>query len=217
MSPYLVIMGASEGIVTGSFIVFSLMLVTSPLLGRAFCGWVCPAGGEQELCVKLRDRKLSPGKHNLIKHLIWVPWIVIIGIMFFHSGGVKSVDFLYRTYYGISVQDIGSLALFLIIAGIIASLALSFGRRGFCHIGCWMAPFMIIGTKIGNLLKFPALRLKGDANQCLGCKACNDNCPMSLDVMEMVRNGDMVNDECILCGTCVDTCPGEVIKYSFGR
>ena len=39
MSPYLIIQGAMEGIVTGSFIVFALMLLGSVLFGRLFCGW----------------------------------------------------------------------------------------------------------------------------------------------------------------------------------
>ena len=36
MSPYLIIQGAMEGIVTGSFIVFVLMLLGSVLFGRLF-------------------------------------------------------------------------------------------------------------------------------------------------------------------------------------
>ena len=44
MSPYLIIQGAMEGIVTGSFIVFAFMLFGSILFGRLFCGWICPMG-----------------------------------------------------------------------------------------------------------------------------------------------------------------------------
>lgn len=44
MSPYLIIQGATEGIVTGSFIVFLLMLLGSIFFGRLFCGWICPMG-----------------------------------------------------------------------------------------------------------------------------------------------------------------------------
>ena len=33
------------------------------------------------------------------------------------------------------------------------------GRRSFCHHLCWMAPFMILGRKLRNLLNTPALRL----------------------------------------------------------
>ena len=57
LSPVLIIMGASEGIITGSFIVFGLMFLSALILGRAFCGWVCPAGGMQELCFKFWDKR----------------------------------------------------------------------------------------------------------------------------------------------------------------
>lgn len=47
-SPYLIIMTASEGVAAVSFVVFGLIFVASIFLGRAFCGWVCPAGAAQE-------------------------------------------------------------------------------------------------------------------------------------------------------------------------
>jgi len=48
MSPYLVVDAAAKGIINGSFIMFALLFVSSLVLGRGFCGWVCPAGGCQK-------------------------------------------------------------------------------------------------------------------------------------------------------------------------
>jgi len=67
LSPYLIIMGASEGVITGSFIVFAIMLVTSLFIGRIFCGWIYPAGGEQELCALIKDKRFKGKKLNWIK------------------------------------------------------------------------------------------------------------------------------------------------------
>ena len=39
------------------------------------------------------------------------------------------------------------------------------GRRAGCHTICWMAPFMIIGRKLRNLVAWPSLRLT--AQSCL--------------------------------------------------
>jgi polyferredoxin len=44
-SPYLIIDGASQGIINGSFVLFGLLFLSSLVLGRGWCGWVCPAGG----------------------------------------------------------------------------------------------------------------------------------------------------------------------------
>jgi ferredoxin-type protein NapH len=215
-SPYLIIMGASEGIIAGSFITFTAMLIGSLFVGRFFCGWICPAGATQELCFKVNKSSFKGGKRNWIKYFIWAPWITIIAIMFVNAGGVNAVDPFYQTYYGISIQDVQSVILFLIIAGIFAGIALAAGKRASCHTICWMAPFMIIGRKIRNAINLPALQLVADKNECINCKTCTRNCPMSLDVNSMVQNYTMENSECILCGTCADNCPKNAIKLSFG-
>jgi ferredoxin-type protein NapH len=216
-SPYLVIMGAAEGIVAGSLIVFASLFVFSLFLGRAFCGWVCPAGATQELCAKVRNKKFKNGKRNWIKYAIWAPWITVIIVMFLQAGGIRAVDPLYQTYYGISITGFESAIMFLAIAGLIAGLALVTGKRGACHTICWMAPFMIIGRKIRNAANLPALQLEADNSKCINCMACTKNCTMSLDVNEMVQKQEMENTECVLCGNCVDTCPKGAIKYSFGK
>ncbi|MEJ2271286.1 MAG: 4Fe-4S binding protein [Candidatus Bathyarchaeota archaeon] len=216
-SPYLVIMGASEGIIVGSLIVFVSLFVSSLFLGRAFCGWICPAGATQELCMKIRDNSFKNGKRNWIKYAIWIPWVSIIVLMFVQAGGIFAIDPLYQTYYGISISDIQSLVIFLIFFGIISGVALAAGRRGFCHTGCWIAPFMIIGRKIRNTLNLPSLQLIAKPENCINCKVCNRKCSMNLPVNEMVQTKNMENTECILCGSCVDYCPKGAIKYSFGQ
>ncbi|MFL7809385.1 MAG: 4Fe-4S binding protein, partial [Anaerolineae bacterium] len=42
-SPALILQGASEGVVNGSMLVFGLMFVAALFVGRAWCGWACPA------------------------------------------------------------------------------------------------------------------------------------------------------------------------------
>ena len=214
-SPYLIINGASQGIITGSFLMFILFFIIALVIGRLFCGWLCPAGGLQRLCCKINNKKFKVGKRDWIKYIIWAPWISIIIVMFIRAGGIQSIEPYYQTYYGVSVSDMYSLIIFLIITGLIAIIAILSGKRGFCHTVCWMAPFMIIGRKIRNTIKYPSLRLRVDAEKCVDCKTCLMNCPMSLDVNEMVKRGNMENSECILCGTCADICPNNVICYSF--
>jgi ferredoxin-type protein NapH len=204
LSPYLIVDGAMHGIITGSFLVFALLFFFSLFFGRAFCGWLCPAGSLQDYCTKV-----SKKKPNYLKYLIWVPWLGLI-IFLLARNGIRSVQPFYQTYYGISISNIYSLILFILIATFIAGTAMLFGKRAFCHCVCWMAPFMIIGRKISNFLRFPALRLKtGPA--CINCMVCNRNCPMGLDVNSMVKKKNMKNPECILCLNCVDTCPKNAV------
>ena len=215
-SPVLIIMGMAEGVVAGCFIVFLLQFVTALFFGRLFCGWICPAAGFQEACFPANDRRIN-NRYNWVKYLIWVPWMTAIIMVCLSAGGLRSVNFFYRTDMGISVSNPKAYPIYLTVTGVIILLALSIGRRAFCHYGCWMAPFMILGTKLGSALRLPALRLKAQEEQCNDCKKCTRGCPMSLEVDKMVKRGSMRNSECVLCGQCADGCPKGVIRYSFSR
>jgi len=217
MSPYLVIMGATEGIIAGDVLFFAGLFAVSLFTGRAFCGWVCPAGAMQELCGRVNGKSYNGKKRNLIKYFIWAPWLAVIVLLFVQAGGVKSVDPLYQTWNGISVSDATSAIMFAVIAGAIAALALILGKRAECHSVCWMAPFMIAGTKIKNAAGYPSLHLSADSNRCVQCRQCNSHCPMSLNVAEMVAKNNMTNTECILCGSCVDGCPKKALKFAFSN
>ena len=66
-SPVLSLSAASSGIISGSIIVFALLFVASLFLGRLFCGWVCPAGGAQEIVLLFRRRAVNRKRIGWIK------------------------------------------------------------------------------------------------------------------------------------------------------
>ena len=220
-SPYLIIDGAMNGVINGSFFSFAAMFISSLFVGRLWCGWGCPGGGIGEIAFAVNNQPAG-GKHiNKIKWLIWIPWVLLIAGMAFSAGGYRQVDFFYQTEGGISVTgspDRPIIIAYIMYYGVIATfltLSTLAGRRAGCHTICWMAPFMILGRKLRNLFQWHALRLKADPQACQDCKKCTGNCPMSLDVNGMVHAGSMENSECILCGNCVDTCAQHAIRYSF--
>lgn len=213
LSPYIIIAGASQGAVSGSFLFFGFLFVSSLFAGRAFCGWACPAGGLQECLVMARDRRVKRG--NWTKWLLWAPWVALVTFSAVMSGGLKRLDPLFLTENGISVSAPGNYVVYFSVIGVIVALSLAVGKRSFCHHLCWMAPFMIAGSRLARGLRLPALRLKALPELCSRCGTCTKHCPMSLDVQAMVNKGDMRNDECILCGSCVDGCPKNVIAYVF--
>ena len=216
-SPYLIIQGAIEGIITGSFIVFLTMLVTSIFFGRLFCGWICPAGGLQECAIIVKDKRAKGGKLNRIKYFIWAFWIIIIISISISVGGFKMVDFFYQTTYGISVANPYAFIIYYGVVFLIFGLSLFAGKRSFCHYVCWMAPFMVIGLRIRGILKIPYFHLAVEKEKCIDCKQCTKKCPMSLDVNENVKIDKIQNDECILCLECVDACPKKVISLKFDK
>jgi polyferredoxin len=221
LSPYVIIDGAMNGIVNGSLMMFGVLFVSSLFLGRAWCGWVCPGSGIQEMVEPVNPRPVNGRRIDWIKWLIWIPWISLIVSLAFHAGGYHSINLLLHTQNGISVAgtpDRPILIAYIIYYGVIGlfvGLAAIVGRRAACHTICWMAPFMILGRWVRNQSGWPSLRLVADPSACADCKKCTSNCPMSLDVNAMVHKGRMENHECILCGTCVDNCSKHVLRYSF--
>ncbi|MBN1874948.1 MAG: 4Fe-4S binding protein [Anaerolineae bacterium] len=216
LSPYVIIDGASQGIVNGSLIVFGLQFLAALVVGRLWCGWVCPAAGLGEICFVINNKPVR-GKADWIKWLIWIPWLTIIVTMVVRAGGYHKINFFHLTESGISVDEPQKYLIYYIVTGTFLILSALVGRRAGCHTICWMAPFMILGRKLRNLVGWPALRLKAETSKCINCKKCTQNCPMGLDVNEMVQKGTMEHSECVLCGSCVDICPKDVIHYSFSK
>jgi len=215
MSPYLIIMAGLEGIISGSFVMFVSLFLSSLFLGRAFCGWLCPAGGLCESCTAINDKRVKGRKRFWLKYFIWAPWVIIVALSFFSHSGPIRLDVLYMTHNGISVAEPGAYIIYLGILALFVIPAFIIGKRATCHYICWMAPFMIIGTAIKNRFRYPSLHLESDKEKCSSCNACERKCLMSLPVNEMVQKGIMNNSECILCGECVDACPRKAIEFRF--
>lgn len=221
LSPYVIIDGAMNGVVNGSLIMFGLMFLSSLLLGRAWCGWVCPGAGMQEMVEPINNKKVDGARLDWIKWLIWLPWLSLIVWLAARSGGYQHVDLFYHTQNGISVAGTSERPIFIAyiiyyaVIALFVGLAAFVGRRAGCHAICWMAPFMMVGRWIRNRFAWPSLKLVADASACSDCKTCTKNCPMSLDVNAMVQLQRMEQAECILCGTCVDNCAKKAIRYSF--
>ncbi len=216
LSPVLVVQASADGIVNGSLVVFLLMFLSALFLGRAYCGWICPAAGCQEALFSARDKRITKGDY--LKWLIWTPWVISILFLAAGAGGYYHIDFFYRTTYGLSISDLQSFITYNIVLFVLIVLpAFIVGKRSFCHHLCWMAPFMILGRKIRNGFHWAALQLGSYPERCVHCHTCTQNCPMSLEVETMVNRNAMEHTECILCGSCVDSCPQNAICYNRGK
>jgi len=205
LSPFIIIMGPSAGILSGSALVFGFLLVSSLIGSRLFCGWLCPGGAIQEQLAGANDRLWNGRIKNALKYVIWAVWLSFIVYLWITHQPLKA-DFFFMTDV-----DVHMLLIYFIITTIIYLFTLFTGKRGMCHSVCWMAPFMVIGEKLADLLHIPRFRLRADKAACISCGQCSKHCPMSLNVLDMVKSGSMDSPECISCLQCVDGCPKKVI------
>lgn len=215
-SPAIIMAGLAQHILSGSFFVFTAMLIFSMFFGRVFCGYLCPAGGLQECIATVNNKPAKAGKRDYIKFVIWVIWLLVLAFFFFTGKGAVTIDFFFMTTHGISVAEVVNYITYYMVILLLFLPALIHGRRATCHYICWMAPFMIIGSKIGQKLHLPQLHITAEADKCISCQKCNKNCPMGLNVTSLIqKKGSTLSSECINCGKCVDNCPNKTLSYSF--
>jgi polyferredoxin len=215
LSPYIIIDAASQGVINGSFVVFTALFISSLFVGRLWCGWLCPGNGLNNLCGLANHRPAKGGRRDLIKYVTWGLWLAAIAYTVYSAGGYGQLDLFYMTESGISVAEPQNYVMYYVIVGLFVALNLAFGRGAVCHYLCWMAPFMVVGNRIKNAFGYPGLHLEADKGSCIECGACTRGCPMGLEVQDMVQGGEMLQCECIHCGTCIDACPKGVIKWSW--
>ncbi len=216
-SPVVILAAAFAGIASGSLFLFSAQAISALVAGRAFCGWACPVGGLSEWLSSIYDRRAAGGQWNWLKWPIWVPWVAMFVVLAIRAGGLRTADPLYMMPSGLPLSEWSGAIAYLVVLALVVLLTLAAGRRAFCHYVCWMAPGMILGTRLSRLLSLPRLHLTAHSDSCTGCQRCDRVCPMSLSVSAMVARGSMRDDECILCQSCVDTCPTGSIEQHFGR
>ena len=213
-SPALIIDAGLSGIINGSFLVFLFMFLFSIPFGRIFCSYLCPAGGLQECAFAVNGKNPKQGWRNYIKFIIWGSWLLVVAFCYFSGGKIIAIDFFFETENGISVSSIQSYIIYYGIICMIFIPAVLSGKRAFCHYFCWMAPFMILGTKLRSFLHLPGIHVKvSEVGKCISCGKCNKVCPMGIDVTREAKNKMISNSECIQCGACIDNCPQSVLHY----
>jgi len=225
-SPYLPFMGLMEGLVAGSIFVFAAQFFTSIFIGRIFCGWLCPAGAVQSFSFMANPRKVNRLRMQWVKFALWLPWLAAWISLALSATGLKKAplksDFFYQLESGISISSPGAYFIYLSVLTLILSISLLLGRNGFCHTSCWMAPFMVVGQKLGVIFKLPGLYMKSNKGNCTACGSCSNVCPMSLDMASMAQekmSGDearIAHHDCIYCMRCADICSSSVLKLGFG-
>lgn len=211
LSPYIIIASASSGIINGSAVIFGLLLLFSIVGSRLFCGWLCPGGVFQDQIAYSNGKSWNGKWRNLSKYVIWAVWLAFI-IYLWISHRPLNVNFF-------NMFDInpGLIISYFMVVILIFIFTLLTGKRSMCHSLCWMAPFMVIGEKVADLLHIPRFRLVADSNVCINCRQCDKQCLMGLKVSEMVKANNMDSTECITCLECVDACPRKAISCGVKR
>lgn len=194
------------------FAALGILIAFGALVGRFFCGWVCPFGIFQGLLYRIPSPKISlPAWTNYIKYAVLV--LMVFAFPYF-LGELTALSFC-RICPAAAVQAVvpywftdgfswgGTLMtvrfaflVFVIFLAIVASRSFC---RVFCPIGALMAPF--------NYLAFWRVRPK--SKPCVVCKGCDRYCPTDVKPSERLTEGIDAHRvaDCIVCHDCMTFCP----------
>jgi polyferredoxin len=177
-----------------------LVLIATVLLGRVFCGWVCPLGTLQDVLTRLGQRvfgkqwalPLQPSRtvDRLLRFKVlvlgWVLWASVTAVV------PPLAPFCpLRTVFDFHWGSLLSLGV-IVTWGVSSLIVERFLCRYLCPLGALLALLNLISP----------WRPRVAATRCVTCGRCSQACPAGIDP---VRDGTQ-HPECVRCYACVDAC-----------
>lgn len=175
------------------FLIFIGGLVAALLLGRVYCGWICP----METLFRPINWLYSKLKIKRLK----TP--VIVKNSFFRWG---ILAFFLFSMIAVRVFKL-KLNLLLYITALSVLVTLLFEEE-FWHR--YVCPF---GTLLTVFSKRPLFGMRVKQSSCVSCGVCRAVCPVG--AIEPEENGMKISTaECLVCLKCKEKCPKLSIDYS---
>jgi polyferredoxin len=192
-----------------AMVLLCVFLLSSLLVKKSFCSWLCPVGTVSEYLWKLGRRHFRrsftlPAWFDLplrsLKYLLLAFFLFVIFTMTAQDLGdflvspfsivadVKMLDF-FRT--------IGTLGIVVLVTLVALSVVI---QNFWCRFLC---PY---GALMGIVSAFSPVKIRRDAQACIDCGKCNKACPSQLPVDRLIQIRSV---ECTGCMECVAACPAE--------
>lgn len=182
------------------------------LVGRYFCGWICPTGFLSELLSGLRRRIVARGVRLPEWRLGgWGRYLLLaLGAAYAVLTGVSVFPWIYppavlgrEVFAAIAWSQVG-LGLTFLLA--LAAAELLVAPRVWCHSLC---PG---GALYALIARFRLLRIRRDAQACVSCQTCVQVCPFAQSPMT-----DRIGPDCTACGVCIQSCPTQALAIGLPR
>ena len=207
---------------------FSLLVV---LIGRAWCGWICPLGFFQDVLYRIRQW-LGVGSirfsEKVRNRLTWIKWVFLsvalliplwVAFPFFCPlvafnlrmpfcqlcPGKYILPLLVGNPDRVAVNYESTTQLVMSLLGLSISVVVILGAFVKNRFWCTFCP---LGLILSWYRKISFLKLKKDDEKCTRCEICYNVCPMEIEgVFKSRGRKDVTFAECHLCLKCIESCP----------
>jgi ferredoxin-type protein NapH len=206
-----------EGKINAGFVLFLVLIASTLVVGRFFCGWACHVVALQDLAAHWLGKlglKPRPLRSRL---LVLAPWVVA-GHMFvwpsvrhwFDQPKLPDVPWVWHFH----TEELwatfpGPLMAVLTFAVVGFLIVWWLGAKGFCTHGCPYGAFFALADRVAPV------RIKV-TDACDACGHCTSVCTSNVRVHEEVkRHGQIVDPGCMKCLDCVSVCPKDALYVGF--
>ncbi|MDF1615609.1 4Fe-4S binding protein [Desulfurivibrio dismutans] len=190
------------------------------VLGRAFCGWVCP----MDLLFSLVD-KLRPGDQRPVKLPLspgvgyWLAGgLLLLALLFslpLFTNYLSHLTNFFRAIAGgvFLARDLPvepAMVAWSLLTLLTLLMLHYFYPRLWCRVLC------PVGKTYGLFNRVSLLKLRFDQGDCEGCELCEHKCYMGVKIVRHLDRGKLRDPNCIYCGRCIEGCrhKGKLIGMS---
>jgi len=200
--------------------IFVAIVLTTALVGRAWCGWACPQTVYMEFLFRpierlfegpreaqLRIDRSGMNARRVAKNAVYLLLASLLANVFLAY--FVGTDALRRWVLEAPGQHMGGFTVVMVTTGLIF-FDFAYFREQMCTVICPYARIQSVlldpkSLLIGYDAKRGEPRSKGKAQgsghgDCIDCQACVVTCPTGIDIREGLQL------ECIACGQCADAC-----------